>query len=70
MRPYFDERALRGAERIGLPTVADDLAPAAANVHFADELVNGELHFDYRLRPGPVQHSNAIELMRSVGLDV
>jgi hypothetical protein len=28
------------------------------------------MSFDYRLRPGIVEKSNAIELMRSVGLDV
>jgi hypothetical protein len=28
------------------------------------------MSFDYRLRPGVVQKSNALELMRSVGLDV
>jgi hypothetical protein len=26
--------------------------------------------FDYRLRPGVVEHSNALALMRAVGLDV
>jgi hypothetical protein len=28
------------------------------------------MSFDYRLRPGVVEKSNALELMRSVGLDV
>lgn len=42
----------------------------AENVHFEDRFENGTLHFDYRLRPGVVQTSNAIALMRSVGLDV
>ncbi|MCA1584393.1 MAG: DNA mismatch repair protein MutS [Acidobacteria bacterium] len=42
----------------------------AANVHFEDRFENGELQFDYRLKPGVVQTSNAIALMRSVGLDV
>ena len=28
------------------------------------------MSFDYLLRPGVVQKSNALELMRSVGLDV
>ncbi len=55
---------------LALTRLADELAPAAANVHFADELVNGELHFDYRLHPGVVQHSNALALMRAVGLQV
>lgn len=42
----------------------------AENVHFEDRFEDGVLHFDYRLRPGVVQTSNAIALMRSVGLDV
>ncbi len=30
------------------------------NVHFADRLVDGKMIFDYRMRPGVVQHSNAL----------
>ena len=40
------------------------------NVHFEDRLVDGRMHFDYALRPGVVEHSNAIALMRAVGLEV
>ena len=40
------------------------------NAHFEDHLEGGEMHFDYALRPGVVEKSNALELMRSVGLDV
>ena len=50
--------------------IADNLAGRAVNVHFADTLQNGELHFDYRLQPGVVERSNALDLMRSVGLEV
>ena len=39
-----------------------------ANVHFEDTLRDGKLTFDYRLRTGVVQHSNALELMRGLGL--
>lgn len=53
---------------LALTAIADDLAPRAANVHFADRFEGGEIHFDYRLRPGPVTRSNAIALMRAVGL--
>jgi DNA mismatch repair ATPase MutS len=53
-----------------LARIADELAARAANVHFEDTLENGRMTFDYRLRPGVVQRSNALELMRSVGLDV
>ncbi|HEY1379564.1 MAG TPA: hypothetical protein VGF55_22360, partial [Gemmataceae bacterium] len=55
---------------LALTHVAAELAPHAVNVHFADEFRDGELHFDYRLRPGVVRHSNALALMRAVGLDV
>jgi len=40
------------------------------NVHFQDELANGRMTFDYKLRDGVVTKSNGLELMRSVGLDV
>ncbi|MFO7567063.1 MAG: DNA mismatch repair protein MutS [Enhygromyxa sp.] len=55
---------------LALAKAAEALAPAATNVHFEDELREGELVFDYRMRPGVVQKSNALALMRSVGLDV
>jgi DNA mismatch repair ATPase MutS len=42
----------------------------AANVHFEDQLVDGQIHFDYIMRPGVVRKSNALELMRSVGLEI
>ena len=40
------------------------------NVHFEDHLEAGVMHFDYALRDGIVEKSNALALMRSVGLDV
>jgi DNA mismatch repair ATPase MutS len=40
------------------------------NLHFEDQLEGGRLKFDYRLRPGVVRHSNALALMRAVGLEV
>jgi hypothetical protein len=55
---------------LSLSRVADDLAPAAINVHFEDRLEGGQLVFDYRMRPGVVARSNALDLMRAVGLDV
>jgi DNA mismatch repair ATPase MutS len=39
-----------------------------ANSHFEDQVKDGEIAFDYRLRPGVVAHSNALALMRAVGL--
>jgi hypothetical protein len=61
---------------IGLITTHDlalaDLAAKAetqaANIHFEERIEGDRIRFDYQLRPGVVQSSNAIELMRSVGL--
>lgn len=55
---------------LALAHIAEVLAPLAANVHFEDHLENGRMTFDYRLHPGVVEKSNALELMRSVGLEV
>ena len=55
---------------LALSRIAEDLAPRADNVHFEDHLEEGKMAFDYQLRPGVVQRSNALELMRSVGLEV
>ncbi len=55
---------------LALARIADDLAPRAENVHFEDQLEGGEMRFDYRLRPGVVARSNALALMRAVGLEV
>lgn len=53
-----------------LTQIADRLGNEARNVHFADRFENGEMHFDYRVHEGVVQNSNAIALMRAVGLEV
>jgi DNA mismatch repair ATPase MutS len=66
-------RALVARGAIGLVTT-HDLAlagiPEARNVHFEDRIENGKMIFDYRLREGVVEHSNALDLMRAVGLEV
>jgi hypothetical protein len=55
---------------LALTSIADDLAPRAVNVHFEDRFESGEITFDYTMRPGPVTRSNALALMRAVGLEV
>jgi DNA mismatch repair ATPase MutS len=55
---------------LSLARVADELARQATNVHFEDRLEDGRLVFDYRMRPGVVTRSNALDLMRAVGLKV
>jgi hypothetical protein len=55
---------------LALTRMADESPMHAANFHFADRIENGELRFDYRLVPGVAQSSNALKLMRSIGLEV
>jgi DNA mismatch repair ATPase MutS len=55
---------------LALTQIADSLASHARNVHFEDQLRDGKMYFNYRMHPGVVQHSNALALMRAIGLDV
>lgn len=55
---------------LALTEIADALAPLARNVHFEDRLEGGRILFDYQCRPGVVTRSNALALMRAVGLDL
>ena len=55
---------------LALAKIADSLAPAGANVHFEDHLEDGKMTFSYQMQPGVVQKSNALALMRAVGLKV
>ncbi len=53
-----------------LARLAEDLDGTVVNVHFEDRFEDGRMTFDYHLRPGVVTRSNALALMRAVGLDV
>ncbi len=55
---------------LALADIAGELGERAANVHFEDHIEDGRMVFDYVMRPGVVRKSNAIELMRSVGLEI
>ncbi len=55
---------------LALTAIPDEIGSKAVNCHFEDHLEEGQLHFDYKLYPGIVQTSNALPLMRSIGLEV
>ncbi len=55
---------------LALADIVAGLGPQTRNVHFEDRFEDGEMRFDYRMRPGVVTHSNALALMRAVGLEV
>jgi hypothetical protein len=74
----FIVRSLIGRNAIGIVSTHDlalaeipaTLGERAVNCHFEDRLEADELIFDYKLKPGVVRTSNALELMRSIGLGV
>ena len=55
---------------LALTKIIDSMDGRGVNMHFEDQVTDGHMTFDYRLRPGVVRRSNAIELMRMIGLDV
>ncbi len=55
---------------LALTNIEEDVNSGVLNVHFEDQMNGTEMVFDYKLKAGVVRRSNAIELMRAVGLDV
>ena len=72
LRGLLDRRAigLITTHDLALTAIADELTPRAANVHFLDRFEENALTFDYRMKDGPVTRSNALALMRAVGLEI
>ena len=55
---------------LALTDITEPLGNVVRNMHFQDTVEGGKMQFDYRLRDGVVAKSNALELMRLIGLDV
>ncbi|MGB8098776.1 MAG: mismatch repair protein, partial [Terracidiphilus sp.] len=55
---------------LALTRIPEAMGVRAFNAHFEDRLAGDALVFDFRLRPGPVETSNALKLMRGIGLGV
>ncbi len=55
---------------LALTEIAAIFPGQVRNVHLQDQVEDGQMRFDYRLRDGIITHSNALELMRMIGLDV
>lgn len=53
-----------------LTEMAEALGSRVANVHFQDRVIDGAMVFDYRVHPGVIERSNALDLMRAAGLEV
>jgi hypothetical protein len=55
---------------LGIAALADELRGRVENVHFEEQVHGEAMTFDYVLRPGVVHSSNALRLMRAVGIRV
>jgi DNA mismatch repair ATPase MutS len=55
---------------LSLTEIADALHPRGENIYFEDSFLEGEMAFDYQARPGVLTRSNALALMRSLGIEV
>jgi DNA mismatch repair ATPase MutS len=70
-------RALTERNALGLVATHDlelvklaDEIKGVANFHFREEVQEGKMVFDYKLRPGPCPTTNALHIMRLEGLPV
>ncbi len=55
---------------VALSALEQERPGRVGNVHFTDVAVEGEMVFDYRLRPGVVRTSNALRLLAMAGIAV
>ena len=70
-------QALIGEHGVGLISTHDlelvklaDSSDKIKNYHFREEVIDGKMAFDYRLRPGPSPTTNALVIMQMEGLPV
>jgi len=75
-RAILRELVARGAmgavstHDLGLGDLEAEMPTQVKNVHFEEQVESDVMTFDYKLRTGIVQSSNALRLMKIVGLDV
>lgn len=55
---------------LGITALERELGGRVTNVHLEEHVEGDKMTFDYVLRPGIVQTSNALRLMKAVGIDV
>ena len=53
---------------LALTRIVEKLGAAARNLHFSDSSDSGGLDFDYTLRPGIIERSNALAIVEMLGI--
>ncbi len=72
LRELLDQRAMGAVSThdLGLGDLENEVPGKVRNVHFEEQVEGDVMSFDYKLREGIVQSSNALRLMKIVGLDL
>ncbi|MCR3922012.1 MAG: MutS family DNA mismatch repair protein [Firmicutes bacterium] len=52
-----------------LGSLADEFPGTIVNFHFTDEIKDGHITFDYKIKPGISKTANAVALMKMIGID-
>ena len=70
LREFVEHHAIGvvSTHDLALTQIPTLLGERAANYHFEDRIEDGGLIFDYKLKPGIVETSNALKLMHAIGL--
>jgi len=55
---------------LSLASLEQELGGRVKNFHFKDQLVDGKMTFDYRLRDGVLDTTNALRLLRLMGIAI
>ena len=53
---------------LALADLVEPYAGRVKNVHFADYYQNGEMRFDFKMRPGILTHTNGMNVIAALGL--
>lgn len=64
----YGANGLIATHDLQLGTLAERFPHQVSNFCFDADIVEDELHFTYRMRPGVAQHMNACFLMRKMGI--
>ncbi len=55
---------------LALTSLADVPWAKVRNVHFRDQLMDGRMTFDYRMREGVVETTNALRVLAEAGVPI
>lgn len=55
---------------LALTQIAERIQPPGKNFHFEDHMEGDRMVFDYTMREGVIERGNALNLLRSIGLEI